>query len=68
MVVRVTDPENLPQYRDSDSRTFLKATQGFEGAIPKLKLRDSSRRNWIVYRSNNVLRFGPEKGFVLSIR
>ena len=68
VVVRVTDPENLPQYRDSDSRTFLKATQGFEGAIPKLKLRDSSRRNWIVYRSNNVLRFGPEKGFVLSIR
>ena len=68
VVVRVTDPENLPKYRDLDSRTFLKATQGFEGAIPKLKLRDSSRRNWIVYRSNNVLRFGPEKGFVLSIR
>lgn len=67
-VVRVTDPENLPALQPERSRPFLRATGGFAGAVPTLRLTDATGRGWKVFRSGKTLRFGPEKGVAAIIR
>ena len=67
VVVRVTDPENLPKYAQERARPFLKATDGFTGAVPAMSL-DGTAKGWKVTVRKNVLRFGPERGMAIILR
>ena len=68
VVVRVTDPENLPTDQEVRSRPFLKATGGFAGTVPTLRIEDATGRGWKVFRSGKTLRFGPERGMAVIVR
>ena len=68
VVVRVTDPENLPAHQEAGARPFLRATGGFAGVVPRLKLVDATGKAWKTTRSGNVLRLAPERGLLMLIR
>ena len=68
VVVRVTDPENLPAHQEAGTRPFLRATGGFAGVVPRLKLVDATGKAWKTTRSGNVLRLAPERGLLMLIR
>ena len=68
VVVRVTDPENLPAHQEAGARPFLRASGGFAGVVPRLKLVDATGKAWKTTRSGNVLRLAPERGLLMLIR
>ena len=62
----ITDPENLANYMEEQSTTFLTASDSLSGGAPALDL-DASYGNWVCRKSGNTLKFGMRRGSIILV-
>ena len=65
--IRITDPENLPKFKNENRRKFLTAEGGFEGKIPEVTMVVGGRL-WSVDCVGNSLTLGPDRSSKIIIR
>lgn len=65
--IRITDPENLPKFKNEKRRKFLTAEGGFEGKIPEVTM-VAGGRLWSVDCVGNSLTLGPDRSSKIIIR